>query len=129
MEYKVIINDRIEDHEVPELRAKVGWGPRSYEYPALLERCEFHASIRNEEGRLIGFGYICSMNLEHGYLEDIMIEPEYQRRGLGTKLVKTILNEAKKRGRLIITVTFDKENEAFYKACGFESGLSGTIIW
>lgn len=129
MNCKVMINDKIESWEVPRLRRKVGWGPREYEYPALLERCNFHASIRNEDGKLIGFGYICGMGLEHGYMEDIMIDPDYQRQGLGMMLVKRLLEEAKQQGILIVSVNLDPENENFYRNCGFEIGLSGTVIY
>lgn len=129
MNYKVIINDEIKESEVPELRRKVGWGPREYEYPELLKKCDFHASVRNEDGMLIAFGYICGMGLEHGYMEDIMVAPDYQRRGVGTLLVKELLCEAKKRGTLIITVTLDREHEEFYRKCGFDIGLSGTVIY
>ncbi|MDO5018718.1 MAG: GNAT family N-acetyltransferase [Lagierella massiliensis] len=129
MNYEVKINDFIKDFEVPELRKKIGWGPREYEYPKLFERCNFHASIRNDEGVLIGFGYICGMGLEHGYMEDIMIDPNYQKKGLGTKLVKKLLEEAKRQNILIISVTLDPENENFYKNCGFDIGLSGTVIY
>ena len=129
MEYQVIINDKIEACEVPVLRKKVGWGSRERDYPALLERCDFHASIRSTTGELIGFGYICGMGLEHGYMEDIMIAPEYQRQGLGTMLVKRLLKEARQRGLLIVSVNLDPENEHFYRNCGFEIGLSGTVIY
>lgn len=129
MNYKAIINANLEPWEVPKLREKVGWGPREYEYPALLERCNFYAAIRSGEGELIGFGYICGMGLEHGYMEDIMVDPAYQRQGLGTKLVKRLLEEAKQRGILIVSVNLDPENERFYRNCGFEIGLSGTVVY
>lgn len=127
--YPVEINAPIEPWEVPKLRKAVGWGPREYEYPALLERCDFYASVRDSQNRLIAFGYVCGMGLEHGYLEDIMVHPDHQRHGIGQALVKTLLAEAKTRGRLIITVTFDEERREFYEKCGFGIGLSGTIIY
>lgn len=126
---EVVINPKLSSDAVPNLRESVGWGRREYEYPILFEKCFFYAGILNEKGELIAFGYIVSMGLEHGYLEDVMVHPSYQRQGLGTKLVKAILNEAKQRGLLIITVSFDEENKSFYQKCGFEVGYSGTIIY
>ena len=35
MNYKVIINMPISNHEVPELRELVGWGRRDKDYPRL----------------------------------------------------------------------------------------------
>lgn len=94
----------------------------------MLERCNFYVAIRSPESELIGFGYICGMGLEHGYMED-MIDPHYQRQGLGSMLVKELLREAKQRNILVISVNFDPENEGFYRNCGFEIGLSGTVIY
>ena len=129
MEYKVKINDKIEKNEVPALRSKIGWGPREYEYPILLERCQFYASVRGESGQLIAFGYICGMGLEHGYLEDIMVDPEYQRRGIGRELIKALLCEAKSRGILIVTATIDEKNREFYAKCGMNIGYSASVVY
>ena len=129
MNFEVAINAPVSCDEVPGLRKKVGWGPREYEYPDLLERCNFYASARNDNGELVAFGYICGMGLEHGYMEDIMVAPDYQGKGIGKTIVKALLAEAKKRGMLIITVTFTEENKNFYKKCGFDIGLSGTVTY
>jgi hypothetical protein len=79
MKYKVIINMPISNNEVPELRELVGWGRRDKDYPSLFERCNFWAGVRDEYNKLIAFGYVCGMGLEHGYMEDIIVHPEYQR--------------------------------------------------
>ena len=129
MEYKVEINGKIEKNEVPALRSRVGWGPREYEYPALLERCQFYASVRSEDGELVAFGYICGMGLEHGYLEDVMVDPAYQRRGIGRALVKSLLCEAKLRGILIVTAAIDEENKEFYAKCGMNIGYSAAVVY
>ncbi|MDG5473492.1 GNAT family N-acetyltransferase [Jeotgalibacillus sp. ET6] len=105
--------------EVPDLREAVGWGRRDQDYPLLLERCNFWAGIRNETGLLIGFGYVAGTGLEHGYLEDVMIHPHYHQRGLGGKLVSTLLNEAGKHGIEIVTVTFASKHTSFYEHNGF----------
>lgn len=129
MDYHVQINPPLPAHAVPDLREAVGWGRREYEYPDLLRRCFFYGGILNERGELIAFGYLVSMGLEHGYLEDVMVHPDYQGRGLGTMLVKAILQEARHRGTLIIAVSLDPENEGFYRGCGFDIGLGGTVIY
>ncbi|MUK87896.1 GNAT family N-acetyltransferase [Ornithinibacillus sp. L9] len=127
MNDKVIINMAIANHEVPELRELVGWGRRDQDYPALFERCNFWAGVRNENDRLIAFGYVCGMGLEHGYMEDIMVHPQYQGQGIGVKLVKELLRESKRFGLGIVTVTYDEENTNFYKTSGFTPGFGG--VW
>jgi hypothetical protein len=74
MNYKVMINIPISNNEVPELREHVGLGRRDEDYPTLFERCNFWAGIRDENNKLIAFRYVCGMGLEHGYMEDIIVQ-------------------------------------------------------
>ncbi|PKG23331.1 GNAT family N-acetyltransferase [Niallia nealsonii] len=127
MNYQAIINIPIFNNEVPELRELIGWGRRDKDYPALFERCNFWAGVRNENNKLIAFGYVCGMGLEHGYMEDIMVHPEYQGQGIGVRLVKELLRESKRFGLGIVTVTYAKNNTNFYKTCGFTHGAGG--VW
>jgi GNAT superfamily N-acetyltransferase len=127
MNYKVIINMPIQNHEVPEIRELVGWGRRDKDYPALFERCNFWAGVRDENGKLIAFGYVCGMGLEHGYMEDIIVHPDYQKQGIGVQLVKELLQEAERFGLGIVTVTYDEHNTNFYKTSGFTPGSGG--VW
>lgn len=127
MNYKVIINMPIADNEVPDLRELVGWGRRDKDYPALFERCNFWAGVRNENNKLIAFGYVCGMGLEHGYMEDIIVHPEYQKQGIGVKLVKELLRESERFGLGIVTVTYEKHHNNFYKTCGFTPSSGG--VW
>jgi ribosomal protein S18 acetylase RimI-like enzyme len=113
--------------EVPALRARVGWSRREQDYLVLLDRCQFWAAARDTEGTLVAFGYLSGMGLEHGYIEDVMVDPAYQRRGLGRELVLALLEEATRRGTDIVTVTFAPAHRAFYEACGFQIGYGG--VW
>ncbi len=127
MNYKVIINIPISNDEVPELREHVGWGRRDGDYPTLFERCNFWAGVRDENNKLIAFGYVCGMGLEHGYMEDIIVHPMYQGRGIGVGLVKELLRESEQFGLTIVTVSYEKNKTNFYKACGFTPGSGG--LW
>jgi GNAT superfamily N-acetyltransferase len=127
MYYKVFINIPINKNEVPELREMVGWGRRDEDYPILFERCNFWAGVRNEHDKLIAFGYVCGMGLEHGYMEDIIVHPDYQGKGIGSNLVKELLREAKRFGIRIVTVSYEENKTNFYKKCGFTTGSGG--VW
>ncbi|MFC0273560.1 GNAT family N-acetyltransferase [Metabacillus herbersteinensis] len=127
MNYKVIINIPISNNEVPELRELVGWGRRDTDFPTLFERCNFWAGVRDKNNKLIAFGYVCGMGLEHGYMEDIMVHPKYQGKGIGVKLVKELLRESERFGLGIVTVTYEENKKNFYKKCGFTIGSGG--VW
>ena len=67
------------------------------------------------------------MGLEHGYMEDIIVHPEYQKQGIGVGLVKELLLESERFGLGIVTVTYEETNTNFYKTCGFTPGAGG--VW
>lgn len=127
MNYKVSINIPLSNNEVPELRELAGWGRRDEDYPTLFERCNFWAGVRNENNKLIAFGYVCGMGLEHGYMEDIIVHPEYQGQGIGGELVKELLRESERFGLDIVTVTYEENNTNFYKNRGFTPCSGG--VW
>lgn len=127
MKKSIYINLPIQPYEVPDLREVVGWERREQDYPALLERCQFYAGARDEEQRLIAFGYISGMGLQHGYLEDILVHPHYRYQQLGTKLVHSLLQQAKHRHIEIVTCTFTEEHASFYQKCGLTLSKGG--VW
>ncbi|PEZ74717.1 GNAT family N-acetyltransferase [Bacillus sp. AFS017274] len=127
MYYKVIINMPISNHEVPELRELIGWGRRDKDFPTLFKRCNFWAGVRNENNKLIAFGYVAGMGLEHGYMEDIIVHPDFQKMGIGVGLVRELLSESERYGLAIVTLTYDSKHKNFYETCGFTPCSGG--LW
>ncbi|MEK4669381.1 GNAT family N-acetyltransferase [Niallia sp. FSL R7-0271] len=127
MKVNIAVNLPIENHEVPDLREAVGWGRRDKDYPSLFERCNFWAGGRDELGKLVAFGYVCGMGLEHGYVEDIMVHPSKQKQGIGMELVTALIAEARQFGLGILTVSFDEHNANFYKTSGFTVSSGGVL--
>ena len=116
---EVHINRSIRDNEVPDLRELVGWDRRESDYPLLFKRCLCWGSARNVHGELIAFGYITGTGLEHGYLEDVIVHPDYQGRGIGQQLVTSLIQESENQGISIITLTYQDKHRSFYEKCGF----------
>jgi len=127
MKVNIAVNLPIENHEVPDLREAVGWGRRDKDYPSLFKRCNFWAGGRDEFGKLVAFGYVCGMGLEHGYVEDIMVHPSKQKQGIGMELVTALIEEARQFGLGILTVSFDEHNANFYKTSGFTVSSGGVL--
>jgi GNAT superfamily N-acetyltransferase len=117
---RIRLNLPLLPHEVPDLRAAVGWDRADADYPGLFERLLCWAGARDEAGQLIAFGYVAAPALSHGYLEDIMVHPQQQRRGLGIALVRRLLTEAQRAGVGVISTTYRGEHRAFYERCGFQ---------
>ncbi len=125
--YNILINLEIQNHEIPDLRQAVGWERRDSDYPVLFEHCLFWAGLRDKNYNLIAFGYMVGPGIEHGYLEDIIVHPSYQGKGIGNALVKRLMQEAEDRGISIVTVTFEENNRDFYQGCGSTSCPGG--VW
>ncbi|MCK1995294.1 GNAT family N-acetyltransferase [Peribacillus muralis] len=127
MNYKVIINMPISNHEIPKLRELVGWGRRDKDFPTLFKRCNFWAGVRNKNNKLIAFGYVAGTGLEHGYMEDIIVHPDYQKMGIGVELVRELLRESERYGLEIVTLTYEPKHKNFYETCGFTPCSGG--LW
>jgi len=56
----------------------------------------------------------------HWYLEVLSVRPEYQRRGLGSRLVRPILERADRDGVACHLETADPANVPYYRRFGFE---------
>lgn len=79
------------------------------------------------EGRIVGGLVAFEMTPIHGtkelYIYDIAVHPEFQKQGLGKKLMAAIKEEARIRGVGTIFVEAESEDEgavAFYRALGGE---------
>jgi GNAT superfamily N-acetyltransferase len=125
--HRILLRDRIDDAEVPSLRASIGWSRRDSDYPLLFQRCVTWASSRDAQGQLCAFAYLAGTGLEHGYIEDVMVHPSQQRRGLGVALVRALLADAATRAISIVTVTYAAQHQRFYERCGFEPSAAG--LW
>ncbi|WP_066189593.1 MULTISPECIES: GNAT family N-acetyltransferase [Gracilibacillus] len=125
--YHVKINSDISKSEVPDLRESVGWDRHDQLYPELLDHIYFWGAVRDHQGKLIAFGYVSSPGNLHGYMEDIIVHPDYQRKGIGVKLVRRLLEEANLRKLDHVSATFQEKHQAFYKRCGLKPCSAG--IW
>ncbi len=80
-----------------------------------------------EHEEIIGGIVAFEMNPIHGakelYIYDIAVHPDYQKQGIGTKLIEYLKEESKKRGIKTIFVEAeagDDDAVAFYRAIGGE---------
>ena len=71
-----------------------------------------------EEEKLVGFARVISDNATTYYLCDVIVDPEYQHRGLGTALVSHIESLPVYQGLRGILITRDAH--ALYRKFGYE---------
>ncbi|MHC1600857.1 MAG: ribosomal protein S18-alanine N-acetyltransferase [Candidatus Nezhaarchaeales archaeon] len=81
----------------------------------------FYVAVINNE--VIGYVVGAKKGSGHGHIISIAVKPEWRRRGVGSKLMKALLDTFKERGlkaAVLEVAISNKEAIAFYKALGFE---------
>ena len=134
MEYSIIYD--INPQDLVNLRKTLGWKEINLEQ---VEKglnntmCKVSVKVENEIialGRLVG-DYSCK-----GVLSDILVHPDYQRKGYGKIVVTALIQmvqESLKDGELFqIEATPTYGNREFYIKCGFKykpENQDGVYVW
>ncbi len=76
---------------------------------------------------LIGFARATSDGIYRATIWDVIIHPDYQGRGLGSKLVETVLSHPKMQRveRIYLTTTHQQH---FYEKIGFQQNSTTTMV-
>jgi GNAT superfamily N-acetyltransferase len=86
-------------------------------------------TARRPDGLLVGFVNVAWDGGDHAFLIDTKTRRDYQRRGIGTAVVKLAAHRAKSAGCEWLHVDFSDDLRAFYfDACGFDSPDAAGIM-
>lgn len=101
----------------------VGWGSYDDEISKrALDNTYYSVSIYDDK-KIIGYGRIIGDTICFMYIQDIMVDPMYQGRGIGTIIMNKLLNkiyEIKKDNSDLRTyLGASKGRESFYERFGF----------
>lgn len=135
---EIIYTEQMTGEEYNALRVCVDWKPLS---PGQAERGIAHTTflVAARDGeKVIGMGRVLFDFGYTAYIGDVIIHPDYQRRGIGTKIVNMLmertLEAAHEDERIMFILGAAKGKEAFYEKFGFKqrpndfSG-SGMSMW
>jgi ribosomal protein S18 acetylase RimI-like enzyme len=97
-----------------------GWDDAEQRATADKEFGELPYAVVEEGGRPVG--YVCVIHeTECDFIEEIALLPEAQGRGIGTRLVRDILQAARRRGVPVrLSVFASNPAQALYARLGFE---------
>jgi GNAT superfamily N-acetyltransferase len=100
--------------------------------PGWWDRIRSHSlgwvTARDGDGLLIGFVNVAWDGCEHAFLIDTKTRGTWQRRGIGTEVVRRAARHAKAAGCEWLHVDFEPDLAAFYfDACGFRSTDAGLV--
>jgi ribosomal protein S18 acetylase RimI-like enzyme len=91
-----------------------------------IDRSEPVVSAWDEE-KLIGFARATSDGIYRAAIWDVAIDPDYQRLGLGRKLVETVLAHPYLQ-RVERIYLFTTHHQGFYERLGFVTNTSTTMV-
>jgi len=79
-----------------------------------------YITARDKNDNLIGLVKIIGDSTYEYYISEVMVIPEFQKQGIGKKLIKATLNYCKENGFIKIFLTAAKGRESYYSKFGFK---------
>ena len=121
-----VCNEAVSVKELADLRESIGWNRMENEYKNPLLTSYYHIAVYEKEV-LIGYIDCVSNGVTDAYIQDLMVHPDYQRRGIGTELMTIMINYLKQKHIYMISVVFEENLKPFYEKFGFFNMLCGQI--
>lgn len=120
-------NEKVKVEDITDLRAAVGWPRMEADYRNETISNYYHIACY-KNNFLIGYGEIISNGVTDGYIQDVMVHPGYQGRGIGTEIINRCISFLKKNDIYMISVIYGEEKlKAFYEKFGFSTMLCGQM--
>lgn len=124
-EYKT--NPGASPESIAALRRSVGWGgmEAALRNPALRDYLQIACYDGDE---LVGFLDVVSNGVTDAYIQDVMVRPDYQGKGIGTELMNRAINRLKADHIYMVSVIYGEEGlRPFYEKSGFYTMLCGQM--
>ena len=107
--------------EILPLYKAVEWS-NYYEHPEMTEKAYANSlcTLAAYDGdKLVGIIRAVGDGYSILFIQDILVYPEYQRRGIGTALMQALLNQYRNVYQIELVTDNTEKTIAFYKSLGF----------
>ncbi len=112
-----------DEEEIANLYRAGGWWKEEYdpkELPRLIRGSFlFAVAVDKKTGHAIGMGRVISDGVSDGYIQDLVVLPEYRKSGIGARIVSTLVKKCVERGISWIGLIAEPDTEKFYLPFGF----------
>lgn len=107
--------------ELLSLYADVGWSAYTADPERLLAAIDgsSHVVVAREDGLLVGLARVISDGVSICYLQDVLVRREFQRRGIGRRLVFAALAPYETVRQKVLLTDDEPAQQAFYEALGY----------
>jgi len=120
----------IHPEDLMKLYQNVGWSAYTEDLDLLKEAIMKSLDVVTswEDGELVGLIRTIGDGLTILYIQDILVQKNYQKRGIGSRLLQEILEKyASVRQKVLLTEEAE-DVRAFYEKNGFSSCDKGTLV-
>ncbi|MFD1254638.1 Acetyltransferase (GNAT) family protein [Devosia equisanguinis] len=114
------------DQELDSLWRRAWTAPLGRSYQPVLARSLGHVGCYHGK-QLVGFVNIAWDGGVHAFILDTCTDPDFQRRGIATELVRQAALLARERGAEWLHVDCEPHLDAFYRGCGFRPSAAGVM--
>ena len=119
---------KFSEKELRDLFLSVNWSSGNYPNKLVIAMNNSSSVFSAwDSDKLIGLVNVLDDGIMTAYVHYLLIMPEYQRIGIGEKLVRMVTENYKDYLRIVL-IAYDKEIE-FYKHCGFKVGEEKTPMF
>jgi aralkylamine N-acetyltransferase len=109
--------------EIVDLYRAGGWWKEEYnpaEIPRLIRGSFlFAVAVDKESSRAVGMGRAISDGVSDAYIQDLVVLPQFRKRGIGIQLASALVQKCRKAGVLWICLVAEPGTERFYTPLGF----------
>lgn len=124
---KYQIDSPVSGKAIADLRESVGWNRLEAEFSHPLLRDYFSISCW-DDANLVGYLSVVSNGVTDAYIQDVMVTPAFQKKGIGTRLMEHALDKLKKEEIYMVSLIYGDESlRAYYEKFGFSTMLSGQL--
>ena len=127
MDLTYVIKGDVSIESIGALRKSVGWNKMMDYHEKSLQNSYLYICCY-ENDKLIGFLDVISNGSSDAYIQDVMVSPQYQCKGIGTTLMNIAIENLKKDKIYAISVLYDERLINFYKKFSFNIMYAGQII-
>jgi GNAT superfamily N-acetyltransferase len=121
----MMVNPPILGEEAAKL-FRAAWGEHAPDSRPALDRCLAWVCAYHGD-RLVGFVKLAWDGGAHAFVLDTTVHPDFQRHGIGRRLVGRAAEVAQRAGVEWLHVDYEPHLEGFYSRCGFRPTPAGLM--
>jgi GNAT superfamily N-acetyltransferase len=112
-----------DEEEIAALYKAGGWWKEEYKTEDLRHIIRgsfaFAVAADTKTGRAVGMGRVIADGFSDGYIQDLVVLPQFRKSGIGTKIVAALVTRCLQAGITWIGLIAEPDTEKFYQPLGF----------